>query len=254
MNNQKLDLAVVIPVYNEEGSIEKVINKWNTELLKTGINFKIHIYNDGSKDKTSEILNKLKKKNNNLIVHNKANSGHGPTILQSYCKNSYANWIFQTDSDDEIEAESFQRFWNYRDRCEFIIGRRTDRRNPLSRSIVSSVARTLVNILYGKSVYDVNCPYRLMKTSSFENCFFSIPKKSFAPNVIISGYAAWKKIKTAEIEVIFKPRTTGEVSIKKFKLFKAALISGLQIILYRLYLAFTFQSLANRRQRNSGVE
>ena len=50
MNEQKLDLAVIIPVYNEEGAIAKVINKWNTELLKTRINFKIYVYNDGSKD------------------------------------------------------------------------------------------------------------------------------------------------------------------------------------------------------------
>ena len=241
MNSQKLDLAVIIPVYNEEGSIEKVINKWSTELLQTSINFEIHVYNDGSKDKTLHILNRLKQCNKNLIVHNKQNSGHGPTILKGYCENSYAEWIFQADSDDEIEPEAFHKFWVRRDKYEFIIGIRTERNSPLSRSIISHTARILTSILYGKSVCDVNCPYRLIKVNSFKGCFSSIPKNTFAPNVIVSGYAAWRGLRTAEIEVLFKPRLTGEVSIKKLKLFKAAIFSGWQVVIHRLYLLFHFK-------------
>ena len=236
MNNQKLDLAVILPVYNEEGSIEEVINKWNNELSKTNINFKIHVYNDGSKDKTLEILNKINTSNTNLVIHDKNNSGHGSTILQGYCENSHAEWIFQADSDDEIEPNSFHRLWKYRDEYEFIIGRRTDRKSPVSRSIISIVAREFVKVFYGKSVYDVNCPYRLMRTGSFKKCFLSIPKNSFAPNIIITGYAALQKLKTVEIDVPFKHRTTGEVSIKKLKLFKAAITSSWQIILYRIFI------------------
>lgn len=237
MNNQKLDLAVILPVYNEEGSIEKVINKWNDELSKTNISFKIHVYNDGSKDETLEILTKINKSNINLVVHNKINSGHGSTILQGYCENSYAEWIFQADSDDEIEPNSFHKLWKYRDKYEFIVGRRTDRKSHMSRSVISIVARILVNFLYGKSVYDVNCPYRLMKTSSFKKCFLSIPGNSFAPNIMVTGYAALQKLKTVEIEVPFKHRTTGEVYIKKLKLLKAAVTSGWQIILYRIFIS-----------------
>lgn len=236
MNEQKLDLAVIIPVYNESGAIAKVINKWNTELLKTRINFKIYVYNDGSKDNSLEILRKLNKTNKNLIIHDKKNSGHGSTILQGYCENTHAEWIFQADSDDEIEPRAFHKLWRYRDKYEFIIGRRCERKSPLVRNIISLVARLVVNIIYGKSVYDVNCPYRLMKVDLFKDCFYSIPKKSFAPNVIISGYAAWKSLKTVEVDVLFKPRTTGEISIKKLKLFKAAVISLWQTILYRIFL------------------
>lgn len=236
MSEQKLDLALIIPVYNEEGSIEKVINKWNNELLKTGINFRIYVYNDGSKDRTSEILNKIYKTNKNLVVYNKTNSGHGPTILQGYCENSHAEWIFQADSDDEIEPKLFHKLWKYRDKYEFVIGRRRGRKSPLSRSIISLVARVLVKIIYGKSAYDVNCPYRLIKVDSFKSCFFSIPKNYFAPNIIITGYAAFKRIKTVEVDVFFRPRTTGEVSIKRFKLFKAAVICCWQSISYRVTL------------------
>lgn len=128
MNDRKIDLAVILPAYNEEGSIGKVINEWNTELLEIDVNFRIHVYNDGSKDRTSKMLDEINKTNKNLIVHNKVNSGHGPTILQGYCENSHAEWIFQADSDDEIEPKSFHKFWGYRDKYEFIIGRRCERK------------------------------------------------------------------------------------------------------------------------------
>ena len=236
MNEQKLDLAVIIPVYNEEGSIQKVINKWTTELLQTNINFKIHVYNDGSKDNSLKILQKINKNNSNLIIHNKINSGHGSTILQGYCESSHAEWVFQADSDDEIEPKFFHKLWSYRHNYEFIIGKRCGRKSPLMRSIISWIARIIVNIFYGKSVHDVNCPYRLMKVDIFKNCFFDIPKKSFAPNVIITGYAACRKIRTIEVDVLFKPRNTGEISIKKFKLFKAAVTSFWQTIFYRIFL------------------
>ena len=54
-------LAIVIPVYNEEENIKKVIVDWS-KILSNRL-FDIIVINDGSKDKTKLILNKIKKKN-----------------------------------------------------------------------------------------------------------------------------------------------------------------------------------------------
>ena len=56
---RKIELNVVMPVYNEAGIISEVINKWVKTLKKLDIEFQIHAYNDGSKDNTLQILNKL---------------------------------------------------------------------------------------------------------------------------------------------------------------------------------------------------
>ena len=55
-------LAVIIPVYNEEKAIKKVIFEWMEELEKYNFFFKILIINDGSNDDTKKILNKIKNK------------------------------------------------------------------------------------------------------------------------------------------------------------------------------------------------
>lgn len=229
----KPQLAVIMPVYNEEKAIRHVIIQWTNELRRLQIPFEIHAYNDGSKDNTLNILNSLAKEDKALIVHDKQNSGHGPTILQAYRQNSHIEWIFQTDSDDEIGPEYFQQLWKQREQYDFLIGQRVGRNSPLSRRFVSYVSRIIVRSCYGRKICDVNSPYRLMRCARFENLFTSIPEFTFAPNVIISGMACLNGYRILEMPVQYKFRTSGEVSIKKWNLFKAAVKSFVQTVNFR---------------------
>ena len=87
-------------------------------------------------------------------------------------------------------------------------------------------------MFYGKSVWDVNTPYRLMRTAAFRDFYGRIPLTTFAPNVILSGLAARHKLRCHEIRVPQHDRTTGTVSIKKWKLLKAAARSFLQTMAF----------------------
>ena len=224
------ELALVMPVYNEAGIITDVVRKWTAELQRLKIDYQIHVYNDGSRDNTLRILNVIAAENKRLIVHDKPNSGHGPTVLRAYNENISAEWIFQIDSDDEIGTEKFGEIWNNRSKYDFLIGRRIKSEQPLERKIISFVSRLTVWILYGNKIFDVNCPYRLMRSEVFKDIYRSLPEDLFAPNVIISGIVSLKNINASEIPVQYVNRTTGEISIKKMKLFKAALKSFYQTI------------------------
>lgn len=233
---KQVELAVIIPVYNEAGIISEVINKWIKTLKGMDIEFEMHAYNDGSKDNSLQILNKMAQENRNLIVHDKVNSGHGPTILQGYKENSDADWIFQTDSDDEIDSDQFEALWRNRYNYDFLIGRRIRSRQPLARKLISIASRLIVRICYGSKVYDVNSPFRLMRSKVFKDLFQLLPRAMFAPNVVISGMVSLYDLRAYEIPVRQKGRTTGEVSIKKLKLIKAALKSFQQTITIRFKL------------------
>lgn len=227
------NLAVIMPVYNEEEAIEKVIKKWSNELNKLEIDYKIFAYNDGSKDNTAKILEELMAKNSNLIVVNKENSGHGTTILKGYKENARNyTWLFQTDSDDEMSPEHFHLLWEKRADYDFLIGERNNRIQTKQRKIISKISRFCVKKFYGKSIWDVNSPYRLMRAEKFIELFDSIPQNTFAPNLIVSGFVAKKKLKFFECQIPCKPRQTGEVSIKKIKLLKAAIKSFWQTIAF----------------------
>ncbi len=230
-NNSQL--AVVMPVYNEQEIIRRVVKDWTEELSQLSIDFKIHTYNDGSKDNTLSVLNDLALENPNLIVHDKKNSGHGPTLIQAYRENSDVEWIFQVDSDNEIGVEGFKILWENRDHYQLLIGWRKARIQPPTRKLLSFVSRLLIKIFYGRSMIDVNSPYRLMNTEHLKDLFVGLPDNSFGPNILISGFASLKRLDLYEAAVLSKIRMTGEFSLTKVKLIKSAAICFCQTIAFR---------------------
>lgn len=210
--------------------IETVIDSWQIVLKKLDIRFEIRAYNDGSKDDTLEVLNKISKTVPELVVINKFNSGHGPTILQGY-REVNAKYTFQLDSDNEIKSEHFEKLWKFRDQYDFIIGERSyHKAPPFSRLFISKVARVVVHLFYGKGVKDVNCPFRLFKSYLFSDLFREIPDTTFAPNLILSGYASQHKLKLKNVPVTSEFRETGTVSIQHWKLLRVAIKSFLETI------------------------
>ena len=231
----RTDLYVVIPVYNEEEVIGVVVEDWVLVLNALNINYKIKLYNDGSTDNTLKKLEELKTLfPDSIELTDKNNSGHGPTILKSYLESLDADWIFQVDSDNEIKARYFTDFWNLKNDNDFVIGKRINRDSPFFRKIMTYFSYLVVRLFYGKGIKDVNCPYRLMKTNAFKDIFKTIPKDTFAPNIIVSGMAAKKKLKIKALDIQFETRTSGESSLSSNipELLKISINSFLEIIHY----------------------
>ena len=231
-------LCVVMPVYNEQDAIAVVLRKWDAALSVLGIDYVIRPYNDGSKDDSLAVMMHVAGAMPRVDIRDKPNGGHGNTILTGYreAADNGFDWVFQIDSDDEMGPEKFAELWSCRQNYDFLVGMRDGRVQMLSRKVISFVSRLCVRAFYGKSVWDVNTPYRLMRVSAFKDFFAKIPLTTFAPNVILSGLAARHKLRCFETRVPQHDRTTGEVSIKKWKLLKAAAKSFWQTI------AFSFSS------------
>jgi glycosyltransferase involved in cell wall biosynthesis len=224
------DVTVVMPVYNEEACINEVIEDWKTALDTLQISYNLLILNDGSQDNTARALER-QRSNACVTVINKQNSGHGPTILTGYHRAvENSRWVFQVDSDNEMRAGHFKSLWDLRHGCAAVFGIRSAREQALPRRIISAISRMAVNICYGRGVQDVNCPFRLMRADILKVLLQRIPPDTFAPNVAIAGLFVLEGHQVKNIAVPHNNRQTGEVSIKKWKLFKAAMKSFLQTI------------------------
>jgi glycosyltransferase involved in cell wall biosynthesis len=108
------ELVVVMPVYNEADIIHVVVEDWCQALRELSIDFELRLYNDGSKNDTLNVLQALKSEYLELVVIDKPNSGHGPTIMMGYNK-ADSQYVFQLDSDNEMKAQYFALFWEQRD-------------------------------------------------------------------------------------------------------------------------------------------
>jgi dolichol-phosphate mannosyltransferase len=221
------DLAIIIPVFNEEKTISKVVKDWS-EIIETD-QLDLIIVNDGSSDQTFKILENLKKNVLNLIVINKKNQGHGYAICEGYkfaSQNNY-HFIFQTDSDDQFFASDFIKLWNKKGNIfEIILGSRASRKDPFIRVFLSKVIlRTLLSIFFGKYIHDANIPYRLINRKFLKTFLKINPEKYIAPNLIMSLFA--KKI--IKVNINHRMRIFGENQwpLKKLISFGIKLIKDL---------------------------
>lgn len=217
---QKIDLICVMPVYNEQDCIQMVIADWLTSLRALEINFRIYVINDGSTDDTFHCLQEMENEKE-LNIINQVNRGHGPSILRGYSEAvNEAEWVFQCDSDNEIDARCFASFWNQRKQYDAILGYRIDREQNSIRKFISLSSRIVVNLFFGRNHLDVNVPFRLIKSKILQDIIISIPDKTFAPNIILTSYLVKNKVSWKSVDVLYKPRQTGDESIKPLKMLK----------------------------------
>lgn len=106
-------LFVVMPAYNEEGSLPDVLDAWYPVVAANSAH-RLLVLNDGSKDRTMEILDEYAQNHPQLIAINKPNSGHGATIYAGYeyALAHGAEYVFQTDSDGQTDPNEFPALWN----------------------------------------------------------------------------------------------------------------------------------------------
>lgn len=226
-------VAVVIPVYNEEACISKVIKSWWRTLNELNIKFLLIILNDGSTDNTLGVLEDFRNLVNIEII-NKINSGHGPTVLMGYrMAEKLAEWVFQCDSDDEMSPIYFRYLWKERERYDLLLGKRVNRSQNFLRKTISVFSNVIIDFLFGKGITDVNTPYRLIRSDILRQIVYDIPEDTFAPNVLISGLFVKYGFKTFEYPVPHSQRKTGKVSIMGYKLFKSAAEAFFQTLAIR---------------------
>jgi dolichol-phosphate mannosyltransferase len=146
------DLAIIIPIYNEETGLKSFIVSCIDEFNNLNIDYNIILYNDGSSNEnTKKILEELNSQYEVITLVNKKNSGHGPTILEGYKKQSKNyKWIFQIDSDNEMPITYFKELWLKRNDSTFLIGKRTGRMQKLARGILSFSSRPKLPISFDK--------------------------------------------------------------------------------------------------------
>lgn len=217
-------LYIIIPAYNESANINELINNWYPVIERHNGNgeSRLIIINDGSKDNTYKLIKNAEKDHPLLKGLTKANGGHGSTVLFGYryaIKNK-ADYIFQTDSDNQTNPKEFEPFWNLRTKYSAIIGNRSREKDGEQRVLVEKILLLLLRVYYGVRIPDSNAPFRLMKTSLVEKYISKLPLNYNLPNVMLTTYFAYFHENIVFKEISFAPRGGGVNSINISKIIK----------------------------------
>lgn len=205
-----IDLTIIIPVYNEIKTIEKLLNR----VFKINIKKQIIVIDDASIDGTSKILKKYKKKIDKLITH-KINKGKGAAIksAQKYIRGKYT--AIQ-DADLEYKPTDLLKILNYikKKKLNVVYGSRVLNKNKFKNTknfthfvrIWGNIFLTKVsNIINNQSLTDAHTCYKVFRSDIFSK--IKLQEKGFAFCPEVTTKIAKKNYLINEISISYNGRT-----------------------------------------------
>ncbi|HUD19819.1 MAG TPA: glycosyltransferase family 2 protein [Patescibacteria group bacterium] len=196
-------LSILIPAYNVEHTINKVVTDAHAVGKQVTDNLEIIVTDDASGDATGKQLLHLKQTVPHLrIITHKINRGYGKTIKELY-QLGRREWLFSLPGDDQFDAKELMALLPETKHADMILGWREKRQDSLRRLIQSKTYNAILNILFHLNVHDVNT-IRLMKRSVVH----SIPLNSDTAFVDaeLAIRLQKKKLKIIEIPIHHKMR------------------------------------------------
>jgi len=209
-----------MPVFNEEGIIEKTVRDFYSEIVAPMPGSEMVIVDDCSTDKSPEILKKLTDELPCIRVLRPAkNGGHGKALRLAF-ENVKCDLIFHTDSDYQNDPKDYWKLYEEIEMCDFVIGYRAVRHDPLPRLVITRLVRLVNLVLFGFHIRDANSPFKLIRRDCLKECLKEINTEAFAPSILLAVTASWKGYRLKEVPVTHLPRRTGRVSIVRWRLIK----------------------------------
>ncbi len=195
---QNKKISVVIPVYNEEEAIGKVIDDIKTTMDTTQYEYEIIVVDDSSTDKTAEIV---MKKDVKLIQHIE-NKGVG-YARKTGILNANGNFVVMIDGDGTYPANSIPELLSFLPKYDMAIGARKTEAgtSPLFRKPAKWILRKIAEYITRKKIADLNSGLRVFKTEKSLEFFSILPDgHSWVSTITIAFLSSGYDIKYVPID------------------------------------------------------
>lgn len=166
------EFSIIVPAYNEEKKIGRVLRGIRESLHNTG-QYEIIVVDDGSRDATAKIA----KINGVKVVRHPLNIGYGAALKSGIKVAKYQNVVF-FDGDDSFYPLDIYKLLRYADDFDMVIGARINKEGePLSRTFLRWIYTKFVSYLVGRNFQDVNSGFRLVKKDFVVGLLNVLPQK-----------------------------------------------------------------------------
>lgn len=205
-----MKLSIIIPVHNEDRTIEKVLEKvmqvdlrkWEREII---------VVDDGSTDRTKEILEKFRKslsKNRKLltILHHPENKGKGAAI-KTALKKATGDYVIIQDADSEYNPDDIPRLLSDAKAGIAVFGNRGVRRYPergFHFVLGAKILTWIVNLLYRRRLYDLYTGYKLIPAKVLKS--LDLQSNGFEFEAEVTCKLIKKGVNIVEIPIKYQPR------------------------------------------------
>ena len=200
--------TVFFPCYNEEENVEKTTLAALRAFRRICDDFEVIIVNDGSKDATGEIADRLAGEHPNVrAVHNNPNRGYGGALQRGF-REATKPWVFYTDGDGQFDFEEIDKLLPLLDRYDIVSAYRIKRQDPLIRRINALGWTTLVNLVFRMRVRDMDCAFKIFPRKLFDE--IEMKSNSALIDAEILARARRLGYTIGQVGVVHYPRTAGQ--------------------------------------------
>src|SRR3989344_1240967 len=225
----KIQLSIVLPAHNEADNLPILIRDVTNYMMGLGWNYEIIVVNDGSTDRTKEILDTLQRTDSHIkAVHHPKNRGYGATLRSGFSL-ATKEWIFFMHSDRQFNIQEMSKLAEHVDKYDIVIGYRKDRQDHLIRRINAGIFNMAVNLLFGLWIRDIDCAFKLLRREIVNKANLESNGALISTELLVRAKKLGYKIK--QIPVTHYPRLSGQSSGGSIKVILRAVK---EILLFRL--------------------
>jgi glycosyltransferase involved in cell wall biosynthesis len=162
-------LSVFFPAYNDSGTIASMVVTAVQTARRLTPDFEVIVVNDGSGDGTASILEELARLYPELrVIHHERNRGYGGALRSGF-EAARKELIFYTDGDAQYDPAELELLWGrLAPGIDLVNGYKISRSDPWHRIVIGRLYHHIVKLAFGLRVRDVDCDFRLMRRSMFD--------------------------------------------------------------------------------------
>lgn len=199
------EFTIIVPVFNEEDNLKRVEKELSNYIKIASKKTKILFVNDGSKDKSQQIIEEICANNIDFsFIKFEKNCGLSAAIAAGF-KNTTTDLVGYIDSDLQTAPEDFNLLLAEIDDYELVTGVRANRKDSFVKNMSSTIANGIRRAFTNDGMDDTGCPLKVIKTSYAKNIPMFKGLHRFLPAMILLQNGRIKQIPVQHF-----PRIAGE--------------------------------------------
>ncbi len=183
-NNSACLLTIIVPLYNEEGNLQRLATELSDYINHTTYKAKVLFVNDGSNDNSAGIIEKICGELPSFhYIHLRKNSGLSTALKAGIdlADTKYSGYI---DADLQTSPFDFDLLMKLADDADLVTGIREKRKDSILKMISSKIANAIRQAVTHDGVSDTGCPLKVFKTDTFRQIPFFDGMHRFLPALV----------------------------------------------------------------------
>jgi glycosyltransferase involved in cell wall biosynthesis len=201
-----VDLSVVIPLFNEEGSLKELHQQLRLTLGRMNVRYEILFVDDGSTDRSFSVLRDLKRSDRHIkIIRFRRNYGKSAALSVGFDK-SLGDIVITMDADlqdDPGEIPALKR--RIEEGYDLVSGWKKVRRDPITKTVPSRFFNMVTRFMTGIKIHDFNCGLKAYRREVVKAVKIYGELHRYIPVL-----AHWEGFKIGELVVQHRPRRYGK--------------------------------------------